>query len=32
MALYETLWGARFSMLTDKFGVDWMLNCALAKK
>ncbi|MEI9811644.1 MAG: VOC family protein [Acidobacteriota bacterium] len=22
-------WGARFGMLTDKFGIPWMLNCYL---
>ncbi len=32
MALHETFGGARFGMLTDKFGIDWMLNCELAKK
>jgi len=32
MALHETFWGARFGMLTDKFGIDWMLICELAKK
>ena len=26
MALQDTFWGARFGMLTDKFGVAWMLN------
>jgi PhnB protein len=26
MALQQTLWGARFGMLTDKFGIQWMLN------
>jgi PhnB protein len=23
----ETFWAARFAMLTDKFGVNWMFNC-----
>ncbi|MFI5396173.1 MAG: hypothetical protein ACHQ9S_11635 [Candidatus Binatia bacterium] len=32
MGLHGTFWGARFGMLTDKFGIDWMLNCKLAKK
>ena len=27
----DTFWGARFGMLTDKFGVNWMLNCELKK-
>ncbi len=31
MALHETFWGARFGMLTDKFGIDWILNCELPK-
>lgn len=26
MPLQDTFWGARFGMLTDKFGVNWMLN------
>lgn len=30
MPLSDTFWGARFGMLKDKFGVDWMLN--LTKK
>jgi PhnB protein len=24
-------WGARFGMLTDKFGIQWLLNCYLQK-
>jgi PhnB protein len=27
MPLQDTFWGARFGMLTDKFGIAWMLNC-----
>jgi PhnB protein len=27
MPLQDTFWGARFGMLTDKFGVQWMFNC-----
>jgi PhnB protein len=23
----DTFWGAKFGMVTDKFGVDWMINC-----
>jgi len=26
MALEKTFWGAKFGMVTDKFGVRWMLN------
>lgn len=26
MELQDTFWGARFGMLTDRFGVEWMLN------
>jgi PhnB protein len=26
MPLGETFWAERFGMLTDKFGVDWMVN------
>jgi PhnB protein len=26
MPLEDTFWGARFGMLTDKFGVNWMFN------
>lgn len=29
MPLQDTFWGARFGMLIDKFGIHWMLNCAL---
>lgn len=27
MELQDTFWGARFGQLTDKFGINWMLNC-----
>lgn len=27
--LADMFWGARFGMLVDRFGVHWMLNCAL---
>jgi PhnB protein len=30
MPLQDTFWGARFGMLTDKFGVNWMFNCQLS--
>ena len=26
MPLQETFWAARFGMLTDRFGVNWMFN------
>lgn len=26
MTLQDTFWGAKFGMLTDKFGVNWMFN------
>ena len=26
MELQDTFWGARFGMLTDKYGFDWMFN------
>ena len=32
MPLADQFWGARFGMLTDKFGMNWMFNCELAKK
>lgn len=28
MALQEMFWGAYWGTLTDKFGVQWMFNCA----
>lgn len=27
MPLADTFWGAYFGMLTDRFGIHWMLNC-----
>jgi len=27
MPLQKQFWGATFGMFTDKFGVDWMINC-----
>jgi PhnB protein len=30
MPLQETFWAARFGMLTDQFGVPWMINCEKA--
>jgi PhnB protein len=31
MPLQDTFWGARFGMVTDKFGINWMVNCELKK-
>ena len=28
MPIPKTFWAARFGMLTDQFGVPWMVNCA----
>jgi PhnB protein len=30
MPLGETFWSLRFAMLTDRFGVPWMINCEKA--
>jgi PhnB protein len=27
MPLQDTFWGAKFAMITDQFGINWMLNC-----
>jgi PhnB protein len=32
MPLQDAFWGARFGMLTDKFGINWMFNHELQKK
>ena len=32
MELQDTFWGARFGMLTDKFGINWMFNHDKAPK
>ena len=32
MELENQFWGARFGMLTDKFGVGWMFNCEIPKQ
>jgi PhnB protein len=32
MPLQDTFWGARFGMLTDRFGVNWMFNYDKAKQ
>jgi PhnB protein len=31
MPLADTFWGAKFGMLTDAFGINWMFNCELKK-
>ena len=31
MPMTDMFWGARFGMLTDKFGIDWMINCRTAQ-
>jgi PhnB protein len=31
MPLQDTFWGARFGMFTDKFGIQWMMNCEQKK-
>lgn len=31
MPMQETFWAARFGMLTDKFGINWMFNCEKAQ-
>ena len=28
MALQKTFWAAHFGMVTDRFGIPWMVNCA----
>lgn len=30
MPLAETFWAHRFAMLTDRFGIPWMINCEKA--
>jgi PhnB protein len=31
MPLQDTFWGAKFGMLTDAFGINWMFNCQTKK-
>jgi PhnB protein len=31
MPLQDTFWGAKFGMLTDAFGINWMFNCETRK-
>ena len=28
MPFSDTFWGAKFGMLTDRYGIEWMINCA----
>lgn len=28
MPMQETFWAVRFGMVTDRFGIPWMINCA----
>jgi PhnB protein len=30
MPIQKTFWAERFGMLTDRFGIPWMINCAAA--
>lgn len=32
MALADVFWGARFGMLTDQFGINWMFNWEKPKR
>ena len=32
MTLQDTFWGAKFGMLTDKFGINWMFNHDYSEK
>jgi len=27
MPIQETFWALRFGMLTDRYGIPWMVNC-----
>jgi PhnB protein len=27
MPMADTFWGAKFGMLSDKYGIDWMVSC-----
>ncbi|HMS65051.1 MAG TPA: VOC family protein [Ignavibacteria bacterium] len=31
MEMQDTFWGARFGMFTDKYGINWMINCEIKK-
>jgi PhnB protein len=28
----DAFWGGKFGMVTDKYGIDWMVNCETDKK
>jgi PhnB protein len=30
MPMQDAFWGAKFGMLTDRYGIDWMVSCRLA--
>lgn len=30
MPMQQTFWAHRFGMLTDRFGIPWMINCEIA--
>jgi PhnB protein len=30
MPFEKTFWGAKFGMVTDKYGISWMVNCQLS--
>jgi PhnB protein len=32
LPLQDMFWGAKFGMLTDKYGIHWMFNYELPKK
>jgi PhnB protein len=32
MSLQDTFWGAKFGMMTDQFGINWMFNHDYGKK
>ena len=32
MPLDTTFWGARFGMVIDRFGINWMLNCQMKQQ
>jgi PhnB protein len=32
MPFQDMFWGAKFGMLTDRFGIDWMVNCQLVPR
>lgn len=32
MAPQDTFWGSRFAMLADRYGVHWMIDCALKQE